>query len=188
MTLYYTTWYKTGVPPAITQDKFYTYHRPTPKATLALNDSLPAPVQWNVTDDKIYTTTFITPNSPVSYISVMTGGSWTSYAAQPGVNRYAQPFGMGAVNVSFLDAQNNTLVMAQSNVQIQNWTMVRVRPGWIDVDRPTITTTTSSRAVYRRSLSRRAAQPAQRNVQSSIARVRAACAVRCRGRAAWRPQ
>lgn len=129
MTKYYATWYKTGVQPAIEQDQVFAYHRPTSKYATASNDILPAPVQWNVTDDAVYATAFLTPNTPVAYIGVTTGGSMKTFPATPGITRVAQSYGMtwglGLPAVALLDSNKNPLVSVTSLVPITNWTLVR---------------------------------------------------------------
>jgi hypothetical protein len=95
---YYISWYKTGQPPAISQDNLYYFYR-THSTNATASNTGPAdfPVTLfsnnGVVQDVIYTTTFLT--GPAQLV-ISSGGTLVTNSLPAGINSQRTPFAPGA--------------------------------------------------------------------------------------------
>ncbi|PRP85880.1 glucan endo-1,3-alpha-glucosidase Agn1 [Planoprotostelium fungivorum] len=110
ITSYYAQWYKTGSQPVITQDQFYWWFRPHPKAQYR-NDTFTVPNFSNTPDDSIYFHT-ITKDPSLYSVSVTVNGSTTVQYPSQSKPSFAIPFSSngGSVTVTILLAKNQSVL------------------------------------------------------------------------------
>ena len=91
---YYIEWYKSGIQPAITEDKMYFFYRTQPKDSLASNDPKGA-VKKRIGDveDEIYITTILKSKAK---LKVITGGITKIYSLEVGIRHTRIPFNIGS--------------------------------------------------------------------------------------------
>jgi hypothetical protein len=93
---YYIDWFKTGVAPAITQDRIFYFYRLHPKKLEGINKpgykGTDRPIGWKALEDDVYVTTFLT--APAK-LTIYTGGTNQSFDLPAGVHHVRLPFAPG---------------------------------------------------------------------------------------------
>jgi glucan endo-1,3-alpha-glucosidase len=96
VTQYYAAAFKTGVYPAVTQDKVIWWARPHPKAATATSDYMPRPSRWEETEDNVYALVFSTGDGVVTMTS---GSNKETYAVSAGLNKIKLGMSAGSVTI-----------------------------------------------------------------------------------------
>lgn len=150
MTDYFIKWYKTGSPPAITQDKVYYNYRPhsatavagmygplsrdlnTPNwlrrlinwSTATVSDPFGPPTNASATRDAVYAAVFLTPDSPAKQLKITIGQASQMFnQLTPGsISTISAPWSGngGDVQVELLDATGNVLLSGKGGNPISN--------------------------------------------------------------------
>lgn len=124
MTDYFIKWYKTGSPPAITQDKVYYNYRPHSATAVAVSDPFGPPTNASATRDAVYAAVFLTPDSPAKQLKITIGQASQMFnQLTPGsISTISAPWSGngGDVQVELLDATGNVLLSGKGGNPISN--------------------------------------------------------------------
>lgn len=124
MTDYFITWYKTGSPPAITQDKVYYNYRPHAAMAVASSDPLGPPTNASVSRDAVHAAVFLTSDSTARQLRITIGNSSQSFdKLTPGsISTFSAPWSGdgGDVRVELLDGSGKALLTGNGQVSINN--------------------------------------------------------------------
>lgn len=99
LTKYYSTAFKTGSYPAITQDSIVMWQRPHPHDATASNDGAGRPTGWNWTDDYLYAVVLTTGPATVTLTS---GSNTQTFSVQGGLSKLKVPSSAGAMSGSIV--------------------------------------------------------------------------------------
>jgi len=124
MTDYFIKWYKTGSPPAITEDQVYYHYRPHSVSAVATADPLGLPVNASVTSDAVYAAVFLASNSNARGLRISIGGTnHTFNNITPGsLSTFSAPWSgaSGDVLVDLLDGSEKSLMSQKGQHSINN--------------------------------------------------------------------
>lgn len=124
MSQYFIQHYKTGKAPTITHDAVYFYYRCSSVSAVATADPLGRPRDADFSEDNVYASTFLAPDSPATHVEITGGSKGATTLPIPasgkgGVATYKAPFGEGQVRVRLL-ANGQELGSAVGKVPISN--------------------------------------------------------------------
>jgi glucan endo-1,3-alpha-glucosidase len=97
LTKYYSTAFKTGTYPAITEDTIVMWQRPHPHDAIASNDPAGQPTGWNWTDDNLYAVVLTTGPAQVTLTS---GGNTQTFSVSGGLSKLKISAGFGGISGS----------------------------------------------------------------------------------------
>ena len=111
LTKYYSTAFKTGAYPAITEDTLVMWQRPHPHNAVASNDPAGQPTGWNWTDDNLYAVVLTTGPAQVTLTS---GGNTQTFSVSGGLSKLKIPAGFGGLSGSIVRNGNTVASYASS--------------------------------------------------------------------------
>ncbi|POW03033.1 hypothetical protein PSTT_11390 [Puccinia striiformis] len=124
MTDYFIKWYKTGSPPAITEDKVYYNYRPHSATAFAIRDPLGPPANVSVSTDAVYAAVFLAPDSPVKQLRITIGSDTQSFNQLKlgSITTFTAPWtgSGGDVRVELLDGAGTYLMSGKGQRSISN--------------------------------------------------------------------
>ncbi|WRT64077.1 uncharacterized protein IL334_001005 [Kwoniella shivajii] len=97
LTSYYSTAFKTGSYPSITQDEIIMWARPHPHDATATSDSTGKPTGWNYTQDYLWAIVFATADSSVTLTS---GSNSQTFSVSKGLNKLKLSMSAGSISGS----------------------------------------------------------------------------------------
>ncbi|EFP74200.2 hypothetical protein PGT21_035773 [Puccinia graminis f. sp. tritici] len=124
MTDYFIKWYKTGSPPAITEDKVYYNYRPHAAAAVATADPFGPPANATVSKDAVYAAVFLTSDSTAQQLRITIGAASQIFNhLKPGsISTFSAPWSGngGDVRVELLDGSGKPLLSGTGQRPISN--------------------------------------------------------------------